>query len=316
MDQRASTSTDIGSTESPTSASLPTGGHPLEVAARRGFGPLSPAAEDVWHGSATPCVTCGQLVSRSGDACEHCGQDLRPEMIEKMLAHAGPWYVLEHVRPFPGVSLERVVKQIHRGLIGETSIVRGPATDYQWRFAVETPGLCRYFGKCWQCHAEVQPGDTYCGHCMIYLSFEKPRVGGAISVAPGASAPTEPSPSPLAESSSGDTKPNARSTVPPPLVTQVRSESATPRGGPPNAADDLELLRAAIQTSPPRRTVDAAGDTVPRIGGIRATWIAIAMLVSVIAVLLVITQQRTERTPAASPTTQSVVSPDIPQTQP
>ncbi len=316
MDQSASSSTDTASTESPISASPPTGGHPLEVAARRGFGPLSPAAENIWHGSATPCVTCGQLVVREGDACEHCGQDLRPEMIEKMRAHAGPWYILEHLRPFPGVSLERVVRQIHRGLISETSIVRGPATDFQWRFAAETPGLCRYFGKCWQCHAEVQPGDTYCGHCMIYLSFEKPRVGGAHSDAPGAPAPTETSPNPVAESLPGATKPVTEYALQPPPATQASTPSTAPGGVAGNAGRDLELLRAAIQTTPPRPAVDAVADTVPRIGGIRATWIAVAMLVAVIVVLLVITQRRADRTPAPNPATQSVVSPDLPQTQP
>lgn len=152
----------------------PLGDHPLEVAARRGIGPLSPLAHDVWHGDSMPCVSCGQLVRRGTLECEDCGQDLSGEMLERMRAHAGPWYVLEHLRPFPGVSLERIIKQIRRGLITEVSIVRGPSTDYQWRYAVETPGICRYFGKCWHCHHEVAPADTYCPACLSYLSFEKP----------------------------------------------------------------------------------------------------------------------------------------------
>ncbi len=154
---------------------LPPGDHALEVAARNGFGPLSPAAARVWHGDAIPCVTCGQLVHRDENGCNHCGQDLSEEMIEKMRAHSGPWYVLEHLRPFPGVSLGRIVRQIRRGLITETSIVRGPSTDFQWRFAVETPGLCRYFGRCWHCHYEIGPADSYCQGCLSHLSFEKPR---------------------------------------------------------------------------------------------------------------------------------------------
>lgn len=152
----------------------PLGDHPLEIAARRGIGPLSQLGLAIWHGDSTPCVSCGQIVRRGAVECEDCGQVLSEEMLEKMRAHAGPWYVLEHLRPFPGVSLERIIKQIRRGLITEVSIVRGPSTDYQWRYAVETPGICRYFGKCWQCHHAVGPADTYCPACLSYLSFEKP----------------------------------------------------------------------------------------------------------------------------------------------
>ena len=91
---------------------LPPGDHPLEIAARRGIGPLSPQAEEVWHGNAKPCVSCGLLVLRDQRECDQCGQDLGDDMLAKMRAHAGPWYVLEHLHPFPGVSLERVIRQI------------------------------------------------------------------------------------------------------------------------------------------------------------------------------------------------------------
>jgi uncharacterized OB-fold protein len=151
------------------------GNHTTEIAAREGFGPLTELAETVWHGQSIPCVTCGQLVRRGGEECVHCGQNLSAEMLEKMRAHAGPWYVLEHLRPFPGISLDLIIRQIRRGLITETSIIRGPFTDYQWRYAVETPGICRYFNRCWSCHAEANPADTYCPKCMNYLSSDKPE---------------------------------------------------------------------------------------------------------------------------------------------
>ena len=95
-------------------------------------------------------------------------------MRKKMRLHAGPWYVLEHVRPFPGVSLERIIKQIRRGLIMETSIVRGPSTNHQWRFAAETPGLCRYFERCWRCHDRVSLTQPACRKCDAYLTFDPP----------------------------------------------------------------------------------------------------------------------------------------------
>ena len=75
-------------------ADLPPGNHPLEIAARRGIGPLSPLAGEIWHGRAEPCVSCGQLVHRGASECDGCGQDLSQAMLEKMRTHAGPWYVL------------------------------------------------------------------------------------------------------------------------------------------------------------------------------------------------------------------------------
>ena len=111
----------------------------LELAAQRGIGPLSEFGQSVWHGQSKPCVSCGQLVGRAATACDRCGQDLGQDMLEKMQAHAGPWYVQEHVRPFPGVSLERLIRQIRRGVLTRTTVVRGPTTFHQWRFASLSP---------------------------------------------------------------------------------------------------------------------------------------------------------------------------------
>jgi hypothetical protein len=245
-------------------------------------------------------------------------------MIDKMRAHAGPWYVLEHLRPFPGVSLERVIKQIHRGLIGETSIVRGPATDYQWRFAVETPGLCRYFGKCWQCHAQVLPGDTYCGHCMTYLSFEKPRLGmGGLGGSTESDGPIELKP--IEPSTGADATDSPSRPVPARAPRSVGSQVSESPQTPPTAAGaatsarstarsaaDLDLLRAAIQTAAPRQHLDTGSDAVPRIAGFRATWIAAFMLLAVVIALMAITQRRTENPPRSTTPPTNAVAPARP----
>lgn len=160
---------------------LPPGNHALEIAARRGIGPLSPAGREVWHGHTRPCVSCGQLASRDENVCPECGQDLSESMLEKMRAYAGPWYVLEHVRPFPGVRYERLVRQIRRGVLTETSIVRGPTTDHQWRFAGETPGLSKYFGRCWDCQGEIEPNDVYCPWCLAHVD-DLPVPDGSLEV--------------------------------------------------------------------------------------------------------------------------------------
>ena len=240
-----------GEPAAPESASeMPPGDHPLEVAARRGIGPLSPLVREVWHGHARPCVSCGHLVLREQRECDHCGQDLSLQMIEKMRLHAGPWDVFEHVRPFPGISLERVIRQIRRGVVTETSIVRGPATDFQWRFAIETPGLCRYFGKCWSCHAKVLPSETHCPDCLALLAFEKPK--------------------PVKESS------------PPEAPAEPHRK-------------ELRELSAAIDESLLAR-YDPLREEVPRIAGIRAVWLTVAVLIVAIATLLIIVKARDKET--------------------
>lgn len=163
----------------------------VERGARLGIGPLSPLGMKVWHGESCPCVSCGELVRRADTRCCHCGQDLSLVMIEKMAAHSGPWYVHEHVRPFPGVSLDRLVRQVRRGVLTRTTIVRGPTTNHQWRFAAETPGLSKYLSVCWNCQAAVKPEDTYCKTCDVHLD----RVPGELPDSP----PPPPSPRVTAE---------------------------------------------------------------------------------------------------------------------
>ncbi len=172
---------------------MPPGNSAVEVAARGGFGPLSPLVSQAWHGNARPCVSCGQLVRRNAVTCGSCGEDLSDVMIEKMRAHAGPWYVLEHVRPFPGVTFERLVRQIRRGVLTRTTILRGPATDHQWQFAGETPGVSKYLGVCWNCQASVSEAQAACPLCRTDL--------GVLNDLPGAGARSGGSSrSPVAES--------------------------------------------------------------------------------------------------------------------
>lgn len=320
---------------------LPEGGHAVEVAARAGFGPLSPLGQDVWHGQSVPCVSCGQLVHRDATGCEHCGQDLAEDMIQKMRQHAGPWFVLEHVRPFPGVSLDRVIRQIRRGLITETSIVRGPSNDYQWRFAVETPGLCRYFGKCWCCHAEVTLADAYCAQCLHYLSFEKPRASAqmpaSIESRPAETTATMQAPvahpipqsvasasrtasidgrkSPLANSQTD----NRQSTIANPQIDNRQSTIAITRqvaaGGPniatasrPPESPDLARLSAVVRQARASRR-DSDWDAPPKVGGVNVAWIAALLIVGAIVALLLISRARSTPAQQASPSLPTMNAP-------
>ena len=304
-------------------ADLPPGNHPLEIAARRGIGPLSPLAGEIWHGQAEPCVSCGQLVPRGASECDGCGQDLSPAMLEKMRTHAGPWYVLEHVRPFPGVSLERIIRQIRRGLITETSIVRGPSTDYQWRFAVEAPGLCRYFGRCWHCHEEVSPSDTCCQRCLSYLSFEKPRAAPpSLPPSPTTAPPTRQGPeserrvaSPVSTQGRQIDVPADASVgrVPPTgaLRSRIPSGAATPTKSAPTPADEIRQLSAAVSQSD-LPSHEPVWDEPPRVAGIRATWVTVALLVVVIVVLMLVTHTRSSNTTPPGPPAPGIVLPESP----
>lgn len=204
-------------------------------------------------------------------------------MLAKMAAHAGPWYVLEHVRPFPGVTLDRIIRQIRRGLITETSIVRGPSSDYQWRFAVETPGLCRYFSKCWHCQEAVSPSDTYCQHCLSNLSFEQ-------------GSPAESPAAPTGAPGQHQARPNDRRPLPAGRSGSASTEASRVNGGaPPQVAEPssaplTELSAALGQADLPHH--EPIWDDPPRIGGLRATWVAAILVAIVIVVLLFITQSR------------------------
>ena len=277
MSENQSPPTTVPDSEPAAFDDLPPGNHPLEVAARRGFGPLSNAVQDAWHGHATPCVSCGQLVYREDTECEHCGQDLTEEMLEKMRAHAGPWYVLEHVRPFPGVSLERIVRQIKRGVLTETSIVRGPATQHQWRFAVETPGLCRYFSRCWHCHEQITPEQHYCPACLCNLDSDE-RISAA-RVPPPPPSPTSTVPA-IAHAPT-----SAHTNVGPP-------RRATPPAAParPTSSELAELSQVVSAAEVTRH--EPATDTVPRVGRIPVIWIATLLVLGVIVAIVAVAHLR------------------------
>jgi hypothetical protein len=257
---------------------LPPGNHPIEVAARNGFGPLSARAREVWHGDGMPCVSCGALVPRTQESCPHCEQDLRADMLAKMRAYAGPWYVYEHVRPFPGVTFERLVRQIQRGLLTETSIVRGPSTNHQWRFAVETPGLSRYFGRCWRCHVGVMLADTHCTACRAPLLAEGFE---------GSSGPVL-----SAMSSAPRTRPESRA----PLSEPASGHLADGEAG--NA--EWAALRAALQAVPHDHK---PSEGPPRFAGFRAAWIvgvlALALMVGLLSVATIRGRQTAPGEPAA-----------------
>lgn len=213
----------------PSRDTMPPGNSAVEIAARKGFGPLSPLVEASWHGDSRPCPSCGQLVRRSANLCPSCGEDLSDNMAERMRAFAGPWYVLDHVRPFPGVTYERFVRQIRRGVLTETTVVRGPTTDHQWRFAAEVPGLSKHLGVCWKCQGRVIPREMTCSSCGVDLGELTDHSTGSRSNGDGEMRPVEP---PESE---------------PPALKELRTVvEAMPR----SAASNMQLPRSGSRKAP------------------------------------------------------------------
>ncbi|MCP4248030.1 MAG: hypothetical protein GY778_13365 [bacterium] len=247
----------------------PTGLSAVELAAKRGIGPLSPVGQRVWHGNARPCVSCGQLVERRAGVCEHCGQELNPDVLAKMGRHSGPWYVLEHVRPFPGVSLERLIRQVRRGVLTPTTVVRGPTTFHQWRFAAETPVLSKYLGCCWACQSNVVESDIACIECGRNLNGPFGDDGEAVV------------------DRTGDTDEAVEAQSAAFVGAGAAAGAATVAGH----ADELAKLRAAVTTLPAAgrmQTVSAPAT----VGRVRVSWIVAALLVLIVAAVLVMVQIR------------------------
>ncbi|MEE9294521.1 MAG: hypothetical protein V3W34_06135 [Phycisphaerae bacterium] len=230
----------------------PPGDSAVEIAARRGFGPLSPLASEAWHGDSRPCVSCGQLVQRSAASCDACGEDLSDSMVQKMRAFAGPWYVLEHIRPFPGVTCERLIRQIRRGVLTRSTIIRGPTTDHQWRYAGETPGLSKYLGLCWNCQGAATPKQVKCDTCGVDL--------GELNDAPVSIPAATPS--------------NPTDTINP---------------APTTVSPELQVLAEATRSAP---RSDVLEEDAPRIGAVKVSWIIAAILIVVMAVLYAVVQIR------------------------
>ncbi len=233
----------------------PRGTSAVEIGARRGFGPLSALAREVWHGDSRPCASCGQLVRREASTCDACGEDLSEGMLSKMRAHAGPWFVLEHIRPFPGVTCERLVRQIRRGVLTRFTIVQGPMTDHQWRYAGDTPGLCKYLGICWNCYKPANLEKVKCPACGVDL--------GELNDLPAA--PAGSGSAAAAGSGSG---------------------SVSTRG-----AESAELRRLAALTRTVPRSRELQQD-VSRVGVVKVSWIIAAIVLVVMVVLFAVVKVR------------------------
>jgi hypothetical protein len=134
----------------------------------------------VWKGDQSPCVYCGQVISRTEERCPHCRTSMSVAVRRVSREVIGPWYYLDPRNPSGrGITFEALIKMIEKGRIRHDSIVRGPTTHQDWMFAAEAPRLAKFLGVCPHCFSEARPEDTYCTHCQLNMNARpaEPRPG-------------------------------------------------------------------------------------------------------------------------------------------
>ncbi|MCG8614806.1 MAG: hypothetical protein MI802_01210, partial [Desulfobacterales bacterium] len=112
------------------------------------------------------CPYCGNAQTEPRDRCTACGGHFDELSLKATQGHMGPWFVRDRANPFrPGCSYEVLVKEIERGRVTATTILRGPTTRQFWSIAQNVPGVAHHLGYCHACGKTVKPGSSACEHC-------------------------------------------------------------------------------------------------------------------------------------------------------
>ena len=110
------------------------------------------------------CQSCGKIFRGEGTLCPSCRE--LPSEKEAPPQKEGLWSVLgEGTETLTGLAFEQLLQMVKLGEIGRYTTVKGPTTDYQWKYASETPRLCRYLNICYNCGARVETRQTFCHIC-------------------------------------------------------------------------------------------------------------------------------------------------------
>jgi hypothetical protein len=210
------------------------------------------------------------------------------------------------VRPFPGVTLDRLIRQVQRGVLTATTIVRGPTTYHQWRYAAETPGLSKHLELCWNCQAKVSPDDTVCSACKVNLDHPP-----GLDLEADAPTNTGQPPPAVATAPPPPPPPKKSSATPAPVAAPARSAASTPFAPSPVArrpqygANDIERIRAALGASP-EKSLDPPARRVPV-----AVIIAVIVVLAIVALFAVVQLRGHKQPPNANPATTEVTLPGL-----
>lgn len=129
------------------------------------------------------CPYCGNTQTEPEDRCAACGGFFDPLSLKVTQQHMGPWFVRDRNNPFrPGCTYEVLVKQIEKGKIKPTTIIRGPTTRQFWSVARHVPGVANLLGYCHHCGTHVEPSAESCSNCGEV--FFQPRMRDNLGLAP------------------------------------------------------------------------------------------------------------------------------------
>lgn len=129
------------------------------------------------------CPYCGNTQPEPDDRCTQCGGYFDPLSLKITQQHMGPWFIRDRNRPFrPGASYEVIKKEIEKGRIKATTIMRGPTTRQFWSVARNVPGVAHLLGYCHACGAHCKPTDENCSECGEV--FFAPKLRDNLGLAP------------------------------------------------------------------------------------------------------------------------------------
>jgi len=128
------------------------------------------------------CPYCGNTQADPKDRCAACGGFFDNLSLKVTQQHMGPWFIRDRHHPFrPGCSYEVLRKQIERGKVKPTTILRGPTTRQFWSVARNVPGVAHLMGYCHECGGHVDRDAEQCPHCRA--RFFEPRIRDKMGLA-------------------------------------------------------------------------------------------------------------------------------------
>ncbi len=139
------------------------------------------------------CPYCGSTQSEPEDRCAACGGFFDPLSLKVTQQHMGPWFIRDRHHPFrPGCSYEVLAREVEKGKVKPTTIVRGPTTRQFWSVARNVAGLSHLLGYCHACGAHVEPDAGRCEACgeVFYAPSQRDQLGLAPAGADVRAVPT------------------------------------------------------------------------------------------------------------------------------
>jgi len=129
------------------------------------------------------CPYCGNTQNEPEDRCDSCGGFFDGLSLKVTQEHMGPWFMRDRHNPFrPGMSYDVLKREIEKGRIRPTTIIKGPTTRQFWSVARNVPGVAHLVGYCHACGAHVKANDDNCSECGEV--FFAPKLRDNLGLAP------------------------------------------------------------------------------------------------------------------------------------